>query len=114
MIGGATFGSFFKSTEMGKMPNNRDSVTLGVCIAEFFLGATNGREAAKITLGREFSGHEWSEFGQNWNGGWDQMLLEGAHTKAEKEVRRKERKTQRENVSQGISEFKDGMKERPK
>jgi hypothetical protein len=92
-----------------KMPNNSDSVALELCIAGFFLGATSGREAAAITAGRELSDQEWSEFGQNWNDGWDRMLLEGAHTKAEKEVRRKERKNQRENVSQGVSEFKDGM-----
>jgi hypothetical protein len=44
-------------------------------IAGFFLGATNGREAAETTLGTEFSDHEWSEFGQNCNDGWDRMLL---------------------------------------
>jgi hypothetical protein len=32
----------------------------------------------------------------------------------EREVRRKERKTQRKNINQGISEFKDGMKESAK
>jgi hypothetical protein len=62
---------FFKSTEVRKMPNNSDSATLEACIAGFFLGATSGREAAAITAGRELSDQEWSEFGQNWNDGWD-------------------------------------------
>ena len=44
-------------------------------IAGFFLGATNGREAAETTLGTEFSDHEWTEFGQNCNNGWDRILL---------------------------------------
>ena len=44
-------------------------------ISGFFLGATNGRESAETTLGTEFSDHEWSEFGQNCNDGWDRMLL---------------------------------------
>jgi hypothetical protein len=106
---------FLKSTEVKKMPNISDSVALeALCIAGFFLGATSGREAAAITVGRELSDQEWSEFGKNWNDGLDRMLLEGAHTKAEKEVRRKERKTQRENISQGVSEFKGGMKESAK
>lgn len=56
-----------------------DETAIVACTAARELGATSGREAAGITMGRELTDVEWSEFGSLWTRNWETMLTKEAH-----------------------------------
>jgi hypothetical protein len=52
----------------------RDETAMEACVAARAFGANSGREAANITMGRELTDVEWSEFGSVWTRSWENML----------------------------------------
>ena len=56
-----------------------NETAMNACIAARSVGACSGREAANITMGRELSDAEWSEFGLIWTENWDILLANETH-----------------------------------
>lgn len=54
----------------GNLNAQQDAVAQQAIQAAKILGAQSAREAAEITMGREFSDSEWDKFKEPWNRNW--------------------------------------------